>query len=205
MLGCSTGNKKVICHQMEAKTLLYNIQSSATGTTSRDNLCSTLPTMYILIFWKVAICSLVNRYQRFSGACHGSFSSKYQYQSTKHKTTHFKRQVTSTVTALRIPKAKNQQCNRQHLTAKTSTWHWNKMKLVYNLLKVLGVGFSHFTWNLSVRDSWNGVIARSEPRNLMSGLSAAFSGSIVTCIDTLLPTGKIKYQKHRDRQDNLVC
>jgi len=122
-----------------------------------------------------------------------------------HKNPHFKRQVTSTVTPLRTSKATNQQCNRQYLTVKTSTWHWNKIKLIYNLLKVLGVGFCHFTWNLSVRDSWNGVIARSEPRNLMSGLSAALSGSSVTCIDTLFPTGEIKYQKNRDRKDNLVC
>jgi len=39
----------------------------------------------------------------------------------------------------------------------------------------------------------------------MSGLSAALSGSTVTCIDTLFPTAEIKYQKHTDRQDNLVC
>lgn len=91
MLCCCTANKKVICHKMEAKTLLYNIQSRATRTTSSDNLCSKLPTMYILIFWKVAICSLVDRYQRFSGTCHGSISSKYQYQSTKPQDTKFQK------------------------------------------------------------------------------------------------------------------
>jgi hypothetical protein len=84
----------------------------------------------------------------------------------------------------------------QHKTSKTEFPHNECSRCQY---------FCNFTWNFSIRNSWNGKMARSEPRNLISGLSVALRGSITICTDTLFPTTEIKYQIHRDRKISFIC